>query len=182
MIIKNPLILGKIGSAYGVRGWIKLISFTQNKKNIFFYQPWFIINEYYCNQWIKIELEKWYEKPHGFIIKLKGINDREKAKKFNNYDIMIESSQLPTLEEGEYYWKDIIGCVIITADGNQLGKVVRLFSTISYDIMVVKVNRYKIKEILIPFIKNKVVSKINLISKFISITWKTSILIQEINH
>ncbi|WWP00210.1 MAG: ribosome maturation factor RimM [Candidatus Dasytiphilus stammeri] len=177
MIIKNPLSLGKIGSAYGVRGWIKLISFTQNKKNIFFYQPWFI-NQHHSNQWIKIELEKWYDKPPGFIIKIKGINDRETAKKYNNSDIIIESSQLPILEEGEYYWKDIIGCMVITVDGDQLGKVVRLLSTISHDILVVKVDRYKIKEILIPFIENKVISQINLKRKLISISWKISILIQ----
>ncbi|WWO99631.1 MAG: ribosome maturation factor RimM [Candidatus Dasytiphilus stammeri] len=176
--IKDPLILGKIGSAYGVHGWIKLISFTENKKKIFFYQPWFIRKYNSSNFWIKIELEKWYKKNNNFIIKLKDINEREKAKQFHNSNIMIESSKLPILHEGEYYWKDIIGCVVISSDGDQLGKVVHLFSTISNDILIVKVERYKIKEILIPFIENTVISKIDLKMKLIFITWKTSIFIK----
>ncbi|WWO95210.1 MAG: ribosome maturation factor RimM [Candidatus Dasytiphilus stammeri] len=182
MIIHNPLILGQLGSAYGIRGWIKLISFTEKKTNIFFYQPWFL-KKYNSNQRIKkIELEKWENKKHSFIIKLKGINDREEAKQVNNYYILIESSQLPLLNEGEYYWKDIIGCVVITADGDQLGKVVRLFSTISNDILVVNVEeRYKIKEIFIPFIENQVISKIDCKSKLIFITWKAKFLIHR-NH
>ncbi|WWO98606.1 MAG: ribosome maturation factor RimM [Candidatus Dasytiphilus stammeri] len=173
-LIIKPLILGKMGSAYGVRGWIKLISFTQKKSNIFFYQPWFI-NKSNSNQSRQIQLEKWYNKNHNFIIKLKGINNREEAKELNNYNIIIESSKLPPLSEGEYYWKDIIGCVVITSDGDRLGKVVHLFSTLSNDIIVVKLNRCKIKEILIPFIENKVIEKIDLKMRIIQIAWKTSI-------
>lgn len=50
------IFLGKIGSPYGISGWCRIISFTQNTRNILQYQPWFIKqkNEYYL-----IHLEKW---------------------------------------------------------------------------------------------------------------------------
>ncbi len=44
------------------------------------------------------------------IIKLKGVDDRDAANLLTNCEIVVDSSQLPQLEEGDYYWKDLMGC------------------------------------------------------------------------
>lgn len=69
----NPLILGKMGSAYGIRGWLKVFSSTEDAESIFDYQPWFIQR---AGQWQLVELEGWKRHNQDMIIKVKGIDDR----------------------------------------------------------------------------------------------------------
>ncbi len=74
------------------------------------------------------------------IIKLKGVDDRDAANLLTNCEIVVDSSQLPQLEEGDYYWKDLMGCQVVTTEGYDLGKVVDMMETGSNDVLVIKAN------------------------------------------
>lgn len=69
-------VVGKLGSTYGIRGWLRLYSSTEQAESIFDYQPWFLKIK---GQWQPIELESWKFHNHELIVKLKGINEREVA-------------------------------------------------------------------------------------------------------
>ncbi|MEJ2820790.1 ribosome maturation factor RimM, partial [Streptococcus pneumoniae] len=89
------------------------------------------------------------------IIKLKGVDDRDAANLLTNCEIVVDSSQLPQLEEGDYYWKDLMGCQVVTTEGYDLGKVVDMMETGSNDVLVIKANlkdAFGIKERLVPFL------------------------------
>ncbi len=63
-----------------------------------------------AGKWEEVELESWRHHNQDIIIKLKGIDDRDAANALTNCEIVVDSSQLPQLEEGDYYWKDLMGC------------------------------------------------------------------------
>ncbi|ROR13123.1 ribosome maturation factor RimM [Erwinia sp. JUb26] len=166
----NPLILGKMGSAYGIRGWLKVFSSTEDAESIFDYQPWFIQR---AGQWQHVELESWKRHNQDMIIKVKGIDDRDAAGLLTNCEIVVDSEQLPELD-GEYYWKDLMGCQVVTTEGYELGKVIDMMETGSNDVMVVKANlkdAFGVQERLIPFLDEQVIKNVDLTTRSIKVDW-----------
>src|SRR5699024_4778312 len=150
----DPIVLGKMGSSYGIRGWLRVFSSTEDAESIFDYQPWFIQK---AGQWQQVQLESWKHHNQDMIIKLKGVDDRDAANLLTNCEIVVDSSQLPQLEEGDYYWKDLMGCQVVTTEGYDLGKVVDMMETGSNDVLVIKANlkdAFGIKERLVPFFRS----------------------------
>ncbi|KAB8308247.1 ribosome maturation factor RimM [Erwinia endophytica] len=168
---ENPLILGKMGAAYGIRGWLKVFSSTEDAESIFDYQPWFIQR---AGQWQPIELEGWKRHNQDMIIKVKGFDDRDTAGLLTNCDIVVSAEQLPELDNGDYYWKDLIGCQVVTTQGYALGKVAELMETGSNDVLVVKANlkdAFGAKERLIPFLDGQVIKNVDLTTGTIEVDW-----------
>lgn len=167
----TPLILGKMGSAYGIRGWLKVFSSTEDAESIFDYQPWFIQR---AGQWRLIELEGWKRHNQDMIIKVKGIDDRDTAGLLTNCEIVVDSGQLPELGGGDYYWKDLIGCRVVTSQGYEMGTVTELMETGSNDVLVVKANlkdAFGMKERLIPFLDGQVIKNVDLATGSIEVDW-----------
>jgi len=71
-------VVGKLGSTYGIRGWLRIYSSTEQAESIFDYQPWFLKIK---GEWQPTELENWRHHNHEIIVKLKGVDDREVAQK-----------------------------------------------------------------------------------------------------
>lgn len=167
----NPVVLGKLGSTYGIRGWLRVFSSTEQSESIFDYQPWYIQR---AREWRVIELEGWKRHNQDLIIKLKGVDDREVANSLTNCEIAVEAEQLPPLEEGDYYWKDLMGCQVVTTSGYELGKVTDMMETGSNDVLVVRANlkdAFGAKERLIPFLDGQVIKKIDLTAQLIEVDW-----------
>lgn len=167
----TPLVLGKMGSAYGIRGWLKVFSSTEDAESIFDYQPWFIQR---AGQWQLVELESWKRHNQDMIIKVKGIDDRDAASLLTNCEIVVDSEQLPELDGGEYYWKDLMGCQVVTTQGYEMGKVIDLMETGSNDVLVVKANlkdAFGVQERLIPFLDEQVIKNVDLTTRVITVDW-----------
>lgn len=167
----NPVIIGKIVGVYGVRGWVKIVSFTDKINDIFNYKPWFI----WCKtRWKLLQIETWKLIGKKYIVKFIDFKSREFAMLFNQSDLVIDRSNLPSLYTEEYYWIDIIGCKVITVQGNNVGYVVSIIETGAHDVLVVKINSnnlIKTKNCLIPFILNKTIKHINVLDNTVIIDW-----------
>lgn len=172
MKIIHPIVLGKFGSAYGVRGWVRVYSYTENYKDIFKYDPLFIKR---LNVFKKMHLEHWkYFHRNNILAKIYGICDRNAANLLSNHEIIIDSSQLFILKTNEYYWKDLIGCKVIKINGSKLGYVENLIETGSNDVLIVRSNfgkKFRVKKRLVPFIEDQVIMDINLKKKVIQVDW-----------
>ncbi|VFP87077.1 ribosome maturation factor RimM [Candidatus Erwinia haradaeae] len=169
----NPLIIAITGSTYGVYGWVKVFPSTENPISIFQYQPWFIKK---TNRWNILTLEKWKYHNHDIIIKAQGIDNRDAAvAQLTCCEIIMDSTKLPKLKEGEYYWKDIIGCQVMNLKNNILGEVSSIIETGSNDVLIIKTDQkteQKSKEQLIPFLYQKVIKNINLPARTIHVDWE----------
>lgn len=171
MNTENLIIVGKLGSSYGIRGWLRVFSFTEDPDSLFDYKPWYILR---AGKWQEVEVESF--KPHNqdTIVKLKGIDDRDEANLLTNYEIYVNAQDLPDLDEGDFYWKDLIGCKVVTINGYDLGQVTDLMETGSNDVLVVKANlkdAFGAKERLIPFVEEKFIKYVDLSTKQITVDW-----------
>lgn len=133
--LKDPIVVGRFGRPFGVKGWIKLHSFTDPAEGILSYQPWHIKTR---QGWQEIALQGSELKGESWIVKIKGIEAPETAKQLTTCDIAVERDQLPELDEGEYYWADLVGMKVVTGAGIALGTIENLFETGANDVVVVK--------------------------------------------
>jgi len=159
---QEKITIGRFGSVYGIKGWLRVISFTDPKENILQYQPWWINKD---QQWQQIYVEDGRLHGKDIIIKLPNINDRELAKSYTNIDNMIDQEQLPKLANDEYYRSDLEGLMVIDKSGQELGRVNHLIATGANDVLVLE------KNIMIPYI-DEVIIKVDLEEKIIMVDWE----------
>lgn len=163
----KPLIVGKLNGASGIKGWVKVYSYTDPKENILNYSPWYLkLN----GQWQQVSILNGREQGKTVVAQLEGCNDRNTAESYRGIEIAIEESQLPQLEEGEYYWRDLIGLTVVNMAGEELGTVKKMMETGANDVLVVKTASKE--ELLIPYVPEYSVMKVDLESKQITVDWE----------
>jgi len=173
--IPQYIAIGHIGSAYGLKGWVNIISYTQPKTNIIEYSPWYLKNAQTNDlQYQLIEVQEIRKHGKGIVALLPDCNDRTQAEALKNIEIAISHEQLPEQASDEFYWHDLIGLQVCTVNDIELGKVVDLMETGANDVLVVdqqldSVDKPKTR--LIPFIRPDVVTKIDLKLKLIVVDW-----------
>jgi 16S rRNA processing protein RimM len=91
-------------------------------------------------------------RPHGrvLILELEGVEDRSAAEGYVGARLYVERSQLPELEEGQYYKEDLVGAEVRSETGQLLGKVTGFIYTGSNDVLVVSGQG---QEYLIPLVR-----------------------------
>ncbi|MCF6438289.1 ribosome maturation factor RimM [Pseudoalteromonas luteoviolacea] len=167
----STLVVGKLGAPYGIKGWLKVHSFTDDPQGIFDFSPWLIGQQ---GKWQALEVSDWRRHNKGFIAKFANINDRDEAMAYTNAEIAVNSEQLPELPEGEFYWRDLIGMTVVTNKGYNLGHVDDLMETGSNDVLVVKANKkdaFGQAERLIPFLTDSVIVEIKHEEREITVDW-----------
>jgi len=167
----DALVVGKIVGAYGVRGWVKVHSFTDPKENIFDYQPWYLKTD---QGWVPVKLTTGRPQGKGLVAQLDGETDRTRAEaRFLGREIAIARSGLPQLEQGDYYWRDLIGLRVRTTEGVDLGKVTSLMETGANDVLVVRGDNHSLdrQERLIPWVPDEFVTEVNSADGFMVVDW-----------
>jgi len=119
-------ILGKISTAFGIKGWVKVYSYTDPMTNILQYPVW-LLN--IGGQWKEYKLRDSRPQGKGLAAALEGINDRDQALALSQIEIGIPTSELPELEEDEHYWFQLEGLKVVHTDGQLLGQVKELFDS-----------------------------------------------------
>ena len=162
----KKILVGKISNPHGIKGWVKVISFTDPIENILSYKKWTISDneteKTYCLEDSRIQGNK-------IVIKLEGVNNRDDADLLKNLQIEINRSDLPELDENSFYWEDLVDFNVIDIKGNPVGKVDSLFRTGSNDVLVI-INETK-ERLLVPFIMEEVIKYVDLAKELISIDW-----------
>lgn len=162
--LSQRIIVGRIGSAFGVQGWLKINSFTDPPENILQYSPWQIQSK---QSWITINIADSKVQSNKIIIKLNDCNTPEQAKLYANSVIAIWRDQLASLSDDEFYWSDLEGLSVINEKGVNLGIVDHLISTGANDVLVVKGE----KDYLIPYIPGMYIIQVDLHEKKILVDW-----------
>jgi 16S rRNA processing protein RimM len=164
-LTKPDLIqIGKISGVFGVKGWLKVFSYSEPRENILNYQNW-LLQKGSQNKPIKIVSGKAQGK--GVVVQIDGITDRDQALFLLGWDIYITREQLPVAEEGEYYWADLIGLDVENLDGIQLGTVDSLYETGANDVLIVKGDRDR----ALPFLQGQTVKLVDLENRKIIVDW-----------
>jgi 16S rRNA processing protein RimM len=157
------VIMGRISGLFGVQGWVKVYSHTSPRTNILNYSSWYLSHG---DGWRELQLKAGKAHGKGIIAQLQGYSDRDLASELVGADIAVRREQLPAVEDGSYYWKDLEGLLVRTTEGADLGRVDHLFETGANDVMVIKGER----ERLLPFI-DQVISEVDLDGGVITVEW-----------
>ncbi|WP_039925569.1 ribosome maturation factor RimM [Alishewanella aestuarii] len=168
---KDFVVLGKFGAVYGINGWLKINSYTDIPEGIFDYTPWQVK---FQGNWQTVTVSSWKRHSNGLIAKLTDINVREQAQAYANAEIAVAANALPALDDGEYYWKDLMDLKVVNQQGYDLGVVTDLMETGSNDVLVVKANRtdaFGKGERLIPYLDQTVIKQVDLTAKQITVDW-----------
>lgn len=156
--------VGRISGLYGVRGWLRVFSYTEPRENIVGYKSWLIEND---GGWRPAEVDAGRMQGKGVVVKLKGCDDRDAAAQLLGRDIAVRRDQLGEPDPGEYFWLDLQGLRVVTIAGVELGVVDHLFATGANDVMVVRGER----ERLIPFVQGEMVRNVDLQRGVIEVDW-----------
>lgn len=157
-------MLGRIGGTYGVRGWLKVWSFTEPAESILEYPVWRIG---IGSGWESHRIDA--ARPHGkgFIVHLPGYDDRDAAARFVQAEIAVARTELPEPEPGEYYWTELEGMRVhaLRGDGSRvlLGTVDHLLETGANDVLVVHgcTGSIDSRERLIPWVPDEVIVEVD---------------------
>jgi 16S rRNA processing protein RimM len=171
---QDAIVVGKLGAPHGIKGWLKVNSFTDDPEGIFDFSPWLINRQGKCETF---EVVDWRRSGKGFIAKFEQINDRDMAMAYTHGEITVTESQIPELPQGEFYWRDLIGMSVVTNKGYDLGKVDDLMETGSNDVLVVKANNndgFGKTERLLPFLTDSVIENVDSDAKKITVDWDPS--------
>jgi 16S rRNA processing protein RimM len=170
-VIGKDVTLGKVGAVYGIKGWLKIHSFTDDQEAILDYFPWSLK---LGNKIQSVDITDWRKHNNGLVVKVAGIDDRDVAQKLVGSEIFVSEEALSDLPEGEFYWRDLIGMAVVTDKGYDLGQVSDIMETGANDVLVVKANLkdgFGKKERLIPYLMDQVILSISAEDKQICVDW-----------
>ncbi len=157
-------VLGRIGGAHGVRGWLKVRPFTEAPTTLLRFPRWLLGRD---GRWREFSLAEGRSQGSALIVRLEGVADRDAAQALRGCEVAVWRAELPALGEDEYYWSDLEGLAVVTVQGEELGVVDRLFATGANDVMVVRGGR----ERLIPFVLGEVVLRVDLQGGRVEVDW-----------
>ena len=168
-----PRPMGRLGSAYGLKGWMKVQSFTSRPDDLFDYSPWYIRRR--GEEWREVRVEDWQVHGAGFIVRLAGTASPEEARLLADSEIGIRRSSLPEPAENEIYLMDLVGCEVIGIGGVKLGKVLRIWDHGAAPVMEVSPSDHltsgKAAVRLIPYVAGPIVKSVDLQARTISVEW-----------
>jgi 16S rRNA processing protein RimM len=162
---EDAVVIGRLLSPWGLRGWLQVHSFTDPREGIFSYRPWFIDG-------VEAKVEGHKISGKRLVVKLAGIETPEEARTWSQREITIHRDQLPALPAGEFYWHDLVGCEVVNQQGHQIGVVSQVLSTGANDVLDVQRSDSE-ANVLIPFVQETYISGVSLDSRSILVDWPT---------
>ncbi|WP_028348469.1 ribosome maturation factor RimM [Bradyrhizobium murdochi] len=126
----SHICVARIGAAHGVRGAVKLWTFTEDPLAVKNYGP--LMTKDGVRQF---EVTHVREAKDHLVATLKGIATREDAERLNGLELYVARDKLPETDEGEYYHADLIGLAAVNAAGEPLGRVIAIHNFGAGDII-----------------------------------------------
>jgi len=128
--VAAPICVARIGAAHGVRGAVKLWTFTEDPLAVKHYGP--LATKDGTRQF---EVTHAREAKGHLVATLKGIATRDEAERLNGVELYIARDQLPETDEDEYYHADLIGLAAVTAADAPIGRVIAIHNFGAGDII-----------------------------------------------
>lgn len=166
----RKILIGKLGKPHGIKGFVYFHYYGQDLSNLETYKKLHIQDH------STFQLDKIEQKADRLIIKLDGCDDRNSAENLRNKEVYIEETDLPTLDEGEYYLYQLEGLLVKNLENKILGMVKSSFGTKSNEVLVIESTENSVdnEERLLPYVKSEVIKEINLDEGMMLVDWPES--------
>ncbi|QJC52307.1 ribosome maturation factor RimM [Paenibacillus albicereus] len=158
--------VGEIANTHGIRGEIKIVPHTDFAERRFAPGSRLSVQKDGQPGGVQVEVQNARSHKNVYIVKLKGFDTINDVEKFKGSLLKISAEQRDALEEGEFYYSDIIGSEVVTEEGERLGVVTEILRPGANDVWVVELENGK--ELLLPYIDD-VVRKVNVRARQITV-------------
>ncbi len=178
----DAIEVGRIGEAWGIKGWFKIIAYSASPEALFSSKRWVLLPPeprtgvvakqplFTTAQILTIRTSKAHS--DGMVAQADGVDDRNTAELLKNCRIFIARSSFPTAGKDEYYWVDLLGCDVVNREGVVIGVVKDLIATGPQTTVVAsRMQEGKALETLIPFV-NAYVDSVSLAERRITVDWQ----------
>tara|TARA_A100000171_G_scaffold51023_1_gene64057 strand:- start:6578 stop:7162 length:585 start_codon:yes stop_codon:yes gene_type:complete len=194
-VAQDSICLGRIGAPHGIKGWVKLISFTQPRENLLQYAKF---SGQLDGRTIALKLDGSRPQGKGLVGHFTGYDTPEEARVLTHMELHVPSEVLPELDAGEFYWHQLTGLKVINQQQEFLGVIDRLLETGANDVLVVSPVRdsrgsgdsldgsdHSIggsiddQERLIPWLPDQLDVKVDLDKQEVTLDWPSDYLTQD---
>lgn len=165
---KKKVLVGTIGKPCGIKGWVKINSYTEPVSNIIDYRPWYLVAPNKSSS-PPILIELIDNRLHGqqILVLFENCTTPESACLYTNYKIYVDREKFFPLADREYYWTDLEGLKVYTCENIYLGIISAIFATGANDVLVIMDK----KKHLIPFLLDQTIKSIDLENKRMIVDW-----------
>jgi len=132
--LKNPVLMGTIGGAQGLRGEVRVKSFAEEPTAIGDY------GHLHAEDGRTFEVLEVREMKNVVVVRFRGVNDRNSAEALNGLELYVERDNLPDddLDEDEFFYADLEGLEALDAEGKSYGTVTGVFDFGAGDLLELK--------------------------------------------
>jgi len=145
---RGAVLLGRVGAPFGVRGWVKVFSYTDPPEGIASYREWDVVRGSHARRAVVLE---WKRAGRAIAVHLDGLETRADAQALTGAEVRVERSALPAPAPGQYYWHDLIGLEAFNRDGQPLGRVDGVLELPAHPVLVLHGER----ERLVPLVPQR---------------------------
>ena len=170
--------VGTVGRAHGVRGQVRIRSDMEPPEDLLRHDTWLVER---AGAWRPVAVRS--ARSHGSVLvaHLQGIGDRDAAAQLAGTRVGLPRDAFPALDDGQYYWVDLIGLEVLDEGGESLGVVRKMIETGANDVMVVGPGSgsdgppapggARAAERIIPFLTGDVVREVDLDAGHVRVFW-----------
>ncbi|MEQ9561078.1 MAG: ribosome maturation factor RimM [Woeseiaceae bacterium] len=162
---RREVVLGKVSGLFGVKGWVKVHSYTEPRDSILQFRRWVLLAR--ADRRV-LQVAEGRKHGKSIVVRFEGIDDRDAAAELLDLEIGVPRENLPKTAADEYYWTDLEGMQVVHCDGRLLGRVAYLLATGANDVLVVQGD----EEILVPFVAGRVIRNVDMAKGVISVDWE----------
>ena len=160
---RQPVVLGKVGAPFGVRGWVKVFSYTDPPQGIASYPQWEVVRGTEIRRMTVLESKR---AGQAIAVRLEGVETREAAQMLTGAEVRVDRSELPAPEPGEYYWHDLVGLAAFNREGQSLGRATEVMELPAHPVLVLQGER----ERLVPLVPDRLVA-VDLEAGKVTLNW-----------
>lgn len=168
--------LGHVAGLFGVKGWLRIYSYTRPRSAIFDYPRWWITrtDTKGGSTEFEVDLLEGRAGADKLVARIsddsgRALSSRDDAARLVGAKICVTRSALPPTPEGVYYWADLIGLQVRTVSGELLGQVETLTDNGAHDVLVV--TKGKSRQ-LVPFVLGPIVTKVCIEKGCLVVNWE----------
>ena len=176
-IVMARLVVGRIGRTHGVKGWLKLQSWTSPAENILEFAR---LQVETANGPESLRIDHSRRQGSGLLVHFEGYDEPELARRLTGCEVAVATSELAETEAGEYYWHQLQGLQVVNTAGENFGRVGHLLETGANDVLVVEPDTGSIddRQRLIPLVWDRVVRRVDLETGAIEVDWGADFLVE----
>lgn len=149
--------VARVGDAWGVKGWIKLLPFSADPQALFSSKRWFVQpserGPRAFDGTALLRVREAREHSGGVVAHIDGVDDRDAAEALRGARVFVRRASFPSTAADEFYWIDLIALDVVNRQGESLGRVHELLQTAAQTVLVLRYQEGgKTLERMIPFV------------------------------